>query len=309
MWDIFLFPSWAIVNSFRQVWERYVPQNCMCSVLHFLRKSWARFRAIFWSLGAPCHGIHPIRSYQFYCWEKLIQLLGGISATCSSREESEAESRLSSAQATPLLLQRCSDPSPNLLPPLCCWGTACHPMKDHKAGPLLPPGRAEHLRWMAHCSGLLPHTGRLLPALPHLPQQHRVPPSCSKGSMNSRIARLDLSPLFQTLSFAWKYIHLKIIMPINQFWKWFNPRCERLSSQTLKAATSYSVIAAAADMNTAEERCFRLREELLLRKVLVLWSATRNGMPALQPPPKQGFVDWAVHLMVCPPHREEVAED
>lgn len=45
-----------------------------------LRKSWARFRAIFLSLGAPWHDIHPIRNY------------GDINSTCGSREDSEAAS-------------------------------------------------------------------------------------------------------------------------------------------------------------------------------------------------------------------------
>lgn len=137
------------------------------------------------------------------------------------------------------------------------------------------------------------------PALSH-PTAPR-PTSCSNGHMKSRIARSYLSPLLQT--HIWKSLHLWIIMTINQFWKqWFNLRCERLSSQTLQAASSYSVIAAAAT-NSAKERCCSLRDEILLRKALVHWSATRNGMPALQPPPKQGHcAHFAPHSLERPWH-------
>lgn len=64
---------------------------------------------------------------------------------------------MSFAQAIPLLLLLCSDPSPqycreNVLLLLLHHGdTDCHPVKDQQAGPLPPSGRAVHLRRMAHC--------------------------------------------------------------------------------------------------------------------------------------------------------------
>lgn len=187
MWDIFLFPFWTRVKSFKQVWERYVLKNCMSSVLIFLRKCWARFWAIFLSLGAPCHGIHLIGNY------------GDFNCIYSSREDRLwvwIELCTSNTFAAPTLLrsipQRCRESVLVLLLPY--WDTDCHPMKEHKAGSLLPPGTAEHLRWMenslaehlgwmAHgwenpdsTSGLLSHRARVCcqPCLTS-PQQDHVP--------------------------------------------------------------------------------------------------------------------------------------
>lgn len=299
MWDIFLYLSWAIVKSSRQAWEKYVPKNCICSVLIILRKSWARFSAIFLSLGAPCHGIYPIGNY------------GDISSICGFRQDSEAASLVWALQRQHLCCSYFAQIHPPVLQGKCSCPASAIPLKT--TGQDLSFSQAGLSTWgewrmagqtLAAARGCC-HTrpeSAAHPALPH--QQGHVPQSCSNGHVKSRIARLYLTPLLQTYIFIWQSLHLWIITPINQYWKqWFNLRCESLSSQALKAATSYLEVAAAAT-NTAEERCCRLRDEILLRKALVLWCAIRNGMPALQSP----LVAWAVHLMICPPHRAEVAE-
>lgn len=241
------------------------------------------------------------------------------------------ECGLSFAQATLLLLLLCSDPSPSaagkvFLSCFCPTETlTAIPWKSTRQDLSFPQARLStwgewKIHWLStwgewHMAGKTPtaprgccHTGPESAASPALPPPSRtmshVPWSCSSGRVKSRIARLYLSPLLQTYIFTWKSLHLWIITPINQYWKqWFNLRCEELSSQALKAATSYSVIAAAA-MNTAKEM-------LQVERWNIYWKGfgtTMNGMPALQPPPKQGPVAWAVPLMVCAPHRAEVAE-